>query len=109
MGYTPGSGTVRIAPARGRWQAKACPTNACKTSCRGGVCFSLPRADFFTRLFPDIFSNLFGFLDFAFQHHGRRARNAAILAHAPEVHDHEQAGDDRDGHAVPRSEEHTSE
>src|SRR5271157_985258 len=46
-----------------------------KPSGVGSVC---PRLK---RLFPDIFSNLFGLLDFTFEHHGRGARNAAVLAH----------------------------
>src|SRR5438445_5384655 len=40
-------------------------------------------------------------LDFGFEHHRRRARDAAILPYAPEVYDHQNRSDDRNADAMP--------
>src|SRR5438094_6825068 len=41
------------------------------------------------------------FLYFRFQHHRRWSRDAAILTHAPEVHDHENRSHNRNPNAMP--------
>src|SRR6202162_3850643 len=40
-------------------------------------------------------------LDFGFEHHRRRARDAAIFSYAPEVYDHQHRSDDRNADAMP--------
>src|SRR5579872_2055482 len=41
------------------------------------------------------------YFSFRFEHHGRRARNSAVLANAPEMHTHENGSDQRNGDAMP--------
>src|SRR5260370_15612661 len=41
------------------------------------------------------------FLDFGFEHNGRGPGNSAIFTHAPEMQGHKDAGNQRDGDAMP--------
>src|SRR5260370_33989117 len=91
-----------VGRSRRHWRSLASMRDKCKKPAaeswqRSGRCRG-------QREFPTVVSNpwlLLRLLHFGVEHHGRRAGDAAILTHAPEVEDHEDGSDDGNADAMP--------